>query len=65
MYSGETLNVEKMKDVSESQRKLVTAILDCIGPGSGTENGQSGLSARLIAAHLLVSALEGEGELQP
>ncbi|XP_053190112.1 gasdermin-E-like [Scomber japonicus] len=58
LCSGETLNVERMKDVLESQKKLVTAILDCIGPGSGTENGQSGLSARLIAAHLLVSALE-------
>ncbi|CAK6949699.1 gasdermin-E-like [Scomber scombrus] len=56
LCSGETLNVENTKDVSESQRKLATAILDCIG--SGTENGQSGLSAHLIAAHLLVSALE-------
>lgn len=65
LYSGDIIDMEKQQGLSESQRKLVSAILDCIDTGDHTENRQSGHSARLNAAHLFFSALEGEGELQP
>lgn len=53
-----------MAELSESQRKLVPAILDQLGMDSATENSRRGISAHLSAAHLLVSAAEGEGELR-
>lgn len=65
MCGDETFDMEKQEDLSQSQRKLIKAILDCISTGGSTENSQSGLSASLIATHLLVSAIEGEGVLQP
>ncbi|KAM7384011.1 hypothetical protein PAMA_011385 [Pampus argenteus] len=58
LCSYETLNIEQQEDLSESQRKLVSAILDCIGTGGPAKKSQSGHSARLLAAHLLVSAME-------
>lgn len=59
LYTDETLNMEKQEEeLSESQRKLISAILDYIGTGGHTENGQSGGAARMNAAHLLVSAME-------
>eukprot|EP00064_Thunnus_orientalis_P011514 superscaffoldBa00001666_g11545 len=59
LYTDETLNMEKQEEeLSESQRKLMSAILDSIGTGGHTENGQSGGAARMNAAHLLVSAME-------
>lgn len=51
-------------ELSESQRKLVSAILDRLGMDSATASSRCGISAHLNAAHLLVSAAEGEGELR-
>ncbi|XP_034747089.1 gasdermin-E-like [Etheostoma cragini] len=58
LCSGETLNMAKHKELSESQRKLLSAILDRAGTDSHAENTQCGIPSHLNAAHLLVSALE-------
>lgn len=52
------------EELSESQRKSVSAILSRLGPDRHTEHSQLGRTAHLNAAHLLVSAMKGEGELQ-
>lgn len=50
-------------ELSESQRKLVSAVLDGLRMDSPVpENGQCDVPAYLNAAHMLVSALDGEGE---
>lgn len=49
-------------ELSESQRKLASAILDGLRMDSPVENGQCDIPAYLNAAHMLVSALDGEGE---
>ncbi|XP_039676618.1 gasdermin-E-like [Perca fluviatilis] len=58
LCSGETLSMAKHKELSESQRKLLSAILDRPGTDSHAENSQCGIPSHLNAAHLLVSALE-------
>ncbi|XP_031179122.1 gasdermin-E-like isoform X2 [Sander lucioperca] len=58
LCSGETLNMAKHKELSESQRKLLSAILDRPGTDTHAENSQCGIPSHLNAAHLLVSALE-------
>ncbi|XP_078124153.1 gasdermin-E-like [Sander vitreus] len=58
LCSGETLNMAKHKELSESQRKSLSAILDRPGTDSHAENSQCGILSHLNAAHLLVSALE-------
>ncbi|XP_031710053.1 gasdermin-E-like [Anarrhichthys ocellatus] len=46
LCSGETLDIAKHEELSESQRRSLSALLDTLNP------------ARLNAAHLLVSAME-------
>ncbi|XP_028454230.1 gasdermin-E [Perca flavescens] len=58
LCSGETLSMAKHKELSESQRKLLSAILDRPDTDSHAENSQCGIPSHLNAAHLLVSALE-------
>lgn len=53
---GETPNMAKHEELTESQTKLVSAILDQLGIDCPTENTQG--AAHLSAAHLLVSAME-------
>lgn len=60
---GETPNGAEHDELSESQRKLVSAILDGLSTDSPTENGQCDFAVYLNAAHLLVTTLDGEGEL--
>lgn len=54
----------KHEELAESQRKSVSAILERLSTDTGAENSQYGLTDYLNAAHLLVSAMEGEGGLQ-
>lgn len=50
-------------ELSDHQRELVSVMLDQLNTACPTENNHFGVkSAHLNAAHLLVSALEGEGE---
>lgn len=49
LCSGETRIVAKHEELSESQRKSLSAMLDC---------SQGGIPSHLKAAHLLVSAME-------
>jgi len=58
LCSGETLDIDKYEELSESQRKALSALLD-----NHAEDSQRDLPAHLDAAHLLVSAMEGEAEL--
>ncbi|XP_035537455.1 gasdermin-E-like [Morone saxatilis] len=58
LCGGETLDMARHEELSEGQRKLVSAILDQPATDCATENGQCGVPAHLNAAHLLVSALE-------
>ncbi|XP_044027059.1 gasdermin-E-like [Siniperca chuatsi] len=58
LCSGETLDMAKHKELTESQRKSVPAILDRAATDSPAENSQCGIPAHLNAAHLLVSAME-------
>ncbi|KAK5902814.1 hypothetical protein CesoFtcFv8_008034 [Champsocephalus esox] len=53
LCSGETLDMAKHKDLSESQRKLLTAILELLGTDSAAD-----VPLHLNAAHLLVSTME-------
>ncbi|XP_068432041.1 gasdermin-E-like [Clinocottus analis] len=53
LCSGETLDVDEHEELSDSQRKSLSALLD-----SQAENSQCDLPARLNATYLLVSALE-------
>ena len=64
MCSGEPLDMAKHEELSESQREFLSAILDRPGTDGNAENSQCGVPAHLSAVHLLVSAMEGEGELQ-
>lgn len=57
---GETPDKADCDELSENQRKLVSAILDRLGVDSPTEASQCDDPAQLNAAHLLVSAM---GEL--
>lgn len=47
-------------DPSDSQRDLVSAVLERLSLEDSAENDQRGISAQLKAAHLLVSAMDGE-----
>lgn len=58
LCGGETLHMAEPEELSESQRKLVTAVLDTSGTGCPTKDGQCDVPANLNALHLLVSALE-------
>lgn len=49
-------------ELSDRQRELVSVMLDQLNTACPTENNHCG--AHLKAAHLLVSALEGEGKLK-
>lgn len=51
-------------ELSEDERKVVSAILDELGLAYPVEESLSCLPAQMTAAHLLVSALEGEGNTQ-
>ncbi|XP_070841225.1 gasdermin-E-like [Chaetodon trifascialis] len=53
---GETPDMAKHEELTESQTKLVSAILDRLGVDCPSENTQG--AAHLSAAHLLVSAME-------
>ncbi|XP_034401904.1 gasdermin-E-like [Cyclopterus lumpus] len=53
LCSGETLDIDKYEELSESQRKALSALLD-----NHAEDSQCHLPACLDAAHLLVSAME-------
>lgn len=53
LCSGETLDIDKYEELSESQRKALSALLD-----NHAEDSQRDLPAHLDAAHLLVSAME-------
>ncbi|XP_033940132.1 gasdermin-E-like [Pseudochaenichthys georgianus] len=53
LCSGETLDMAKHKDLSESQRKLLSAILELLGTDSAAD-----VPLHLNAAHLLVSTME-------
>lgn len=53
LCSGETLDMAKHEELSESQRKSLSAILDQLA-----EDSQSGIPPHLNAVHLLVSAIE-------
>ncbi|XP_041811778.1 gasdermin-E-like [Chelmon rostratus] len=55
---GETPDMAKHEELTESQRKLVSAILDQLGVDCPPEDSQGGVPAHLNAAHLLVSAME-------
>ncbi|XP_029023078.1 gasdermin-E-like [Betta splendens] len=50
LCSGESLDLAKQEDLSDSQRRAVSVILDQLNPDSH--------SSSLMAAHLLVSAME-------
>ncbi|XP_034560894.1 gasdermin-E-like [Notolabrus celidotus] len=53
LCSGESCNMVNFEELSESQRKTLSAVLD-----SCTEDSKGGVPAHLKAAHLLVSAME-------
>ncbi|KAM8840512.1 gasdermin-E-like isoform 2-T2 [Spinachia spinachia] len=53
LCSGGTLDMAEREELSESQRKTLSALLD-----SDAEDSRGRLHARLNAAHLLLSALE-------
>ncbi|KAI4825083.1 hypothetical protein KUCAC02_020781 [Chaenocephalus aceratus] len=53
LCSGKTLDMDKHKDLSESQRKLLSAILELLGTDSAAD-----VPLHLNAAHLLVSTME-------
>ena len=61
--SGETLDIAEQEELSESQRKPLSAILDQPSSGSNTNDSHSTNAAHLNAAHLLVSAMEGKRKL--
>ncbi|XP_026155403.1 gasdermin-E-like isoform X2 [Mastacembelus armatus] len=58
LCSGDTLDMGKQEELSESQRKSVLAILNQLSSDSHLENDQSVSPAQLNATHLLVSAME-------
>lgn len=51
-------------ELSDHHRELVSVMLDQLNTACPTEDNHVGVSTHLNAAHLLVSALEGEGELR-
>lgn len=53
---GETLDLDKQEDLSASQRQLASTIQDQLT----IDDRPGGVPASQHAAHLLVSALEGE-----
>lgn len=60
LCSGETLDMAKQEELSESLVTSVSATLDLVDTDSLAESSQFGVPAHLNAAHLLVSAIEGE-----
>ncbi|XP_059205085.1 gasdermin-E-like [Centropristis striata] len=58
LRSGETLYAAELEELPETQRELLSAILDQPVTDSHAENGQCGVPACLKAAHMLVSAME-------
>ncbi|XP_038581104.1 gasdermin-E-like [Micropterus salmoides] len=58
LCSGETLDMAKQEELSESLVTSVSATLDLVDTDSLAESSQFGVPAHLNAAHLLVSAIE-------
>ncbi|XP_073319486.1 gasdermin-E-like [Pagrus major] len=58
MCCGETLDTVGQEELSESQSKLVIAIVNQLCINSPTEDSLCAIPAHLNAAHLLVSAME-------
>ncbi|XP_067337813.1 gasdermin-E-like [Channa argus] len=58
LCSGKSPNMAIYEELSDSQRQLVSAILDQINPDCPTDDSQSSSPANLMAIQLLVSALD-------